>query len=145
MAYNVLIIENNARELTEKYRRIMDEDAVRRRIQCDLRMLQLRGHHVFAVTELDQITEELYQGQDCVLLHPSIDKLKRVSELHRNYPHVGLILVTGDAKNSVESGSLARDGDGFYFIVKPYKYDVLSAAIDRVVGESASIAQNPEH
>ncbi len=119
MPYKITIIEKNADDIW-------------------VRILRMHGHDVNFLINPLTISDYSYRSRDVVLYHPSFNN-RRVLELKRKYPHVGLIIITGDERDT-ETFRLQRDDDDSYYLIKPFMADELLRGIDEVV--SASKAQS---
>ena len=72
-------------------------------------LLRSYGHNVTVVTDLEGITEEIYRIQDCVIAHPTHEKLRRLMSFQKTHSYVGFILITGSGRESKEFHQLAQD------------------------------------
>lgn len=88
MNYKRLFIEKD-----EKESQMRDYSIVRSFLSSTKEIFEIIGKHkVTTTTKLEDITDQLYENQDCVIAHPSIPKLLRLKELHEKYPKVCLII-----------------------------------------------------
>ena len=83
-------------------------------------------------TELSKLTDDLYRSQNCVLAHPTRQKFPRLMQLYREYPSVGLIIITGPGKDENDFQSMETDADGLNFLPKPFTMSELFGAIEKV-------------
>lgn len=130
MPYRILIIQKSKEEYFGDYEPI---EALTNGLTGVLRN---RKHEVSVITSLEGITDEAYKSQDCVIAHPTREKLQRILALQKSYPHVGFILNTGPGQDENDFHELIQDGDGTYSLMNPITREALLSSIKKVVREA---------
>lgn len=135
MGYNLLLIDKSENEYIGNYEKIISLN------RSLIEFLKNSGHQIRLITDLEEITDKVYSSQDCIIVHPTTQKLRRLLELHISYPQVGLILTTGPGVEEDEFNEMTEEEDGIFFLGKPFSCDTFLESIDQVI---SSRPKNPK-
>ncbi len=141
MAYNLLILDKSLEEYWVQDPKREEKYNDRKNLaEMESKFLEARGHKVTLCFGLDNMTEELFSKQDCVLVHPDFKnpKTQAILDFHHSYPHVGLIITPGGYRRDDEQRTLQKDFDNVYSLEKPYLIEEFFSAIETVIQEAKS-------
>jgi hypothetical protein len=139
MPYKILILDKSLEEYWVHDNKREEKYNDRKNLaEMESRFLERQGHNVTLCFGLDNLTEELFSEQDCVLVHPDFrnPKTQSILEFHHKYPGIGLIITPSGYRRDDGQRTLQKHFDDVYILEKPYKIEEFFSAIEKVVQEA---------